>query len=302
MSTSVYESVTNGIIEELKQGVVPWVRPWKAGGSSPFPHNAISERPYHGVNVLLLWKTAAEQGYENPAWLTFKQAQALGGSIKRGEHATAIVYAATTTKVEESETGEDVAKDIHFLKFYSVFNVEQTTGLPERLTVRREPKSMGERLFRAEVFVGRIGSRVFHGGNQAFYKILEDVIWLPKMEDFESLGHYFATNLHEHVHWSGHPSRLNRVLGNRFGTRAYAAEELIAELGAAYLCALLGIKGELRHASYIASWLELLENDRKAIFTAAAAASKAVDYLWNLGVRKSSDEAQDAGALAGSSI
>ena len=118
-----------------------------------------------------------------------------------------------------------------------------------------------------------------HGGDKAYYSPSEDIIVLPRMEDFVNLGHYYATSLHEHVHFSGHPKRLNRDLTGRFGSRSYAAEELIAELGAAFLCSFLQVKGELRHASYISSWLELLENDSKAIFTAASHASKAAEYL-----------------------
>src|SRR5258707_11112205 len=153
MSTgsSVYQTVTNSIIEDLKQGVVPWVRPWKSS-ASPFPRNVVSERPYRGVNILLLWTAASSQGYANPAWLTFRQARELGGSVKEGEKATAIVYAAKTTKVAANDSGEEVEKDIRFLKFYSVFNVEQTTGLPERYYAPPTAKSRGQRLVHTELF------------------------------------------------------------------------------------------------------------------------------------------------------
>lgn len=294
-SPSVYETVTNSIIEELKQGVVPWVRPWKTSAGR-LPYNAISERPYSGVNVLLLWETASVRHYANPAWLTFRQANELGGSVKQGEKATAIVYASTATKVEHNDAGEAIERSVPFLKFYSVFNVEQTSGLPERLVTIPESKSMGERLFRAEAFVLRVGATIRHDGDKAYYAPSDDVIVLPRMEDFESLAHYFATNLHEHIHYSGHPGRLDRDLSGRFGTRAYAGEELIAELGAAYLCAHLQIPGQLRHAAYIASWLELLENDRRAIFTAASAASKAAEYLRSLGDREAREAQRPADA------
>jgi antirestriction protein ArdC len=275
---SVYETVTQSIIEELKHNLVPWIRPWKSAAST-FPHNVVSQRPYSGVNILLLWATAAEREYANPAWLTFKQAAALGGTVKKGEKATAIVYADTVKKREANDSGEEVEKSMSFLKFYNVFNLDQTCGLPNHLYAIPEQKPIGARLFHVEVFLRRIAAEIRHGGDKAYYSPAEDFIVLPRMEDFESTAHYYATSLHEHVHHSGHPTRLNRDLGGRFGTRSYAAEELVAEMGVAFLCSFLQINAELRHASYIASWLELLENDSRAIFTAASLATKAADYL-----------------------
>lgn len=275
--SSVYQTVTASIVRELEHGVVPWVRPWKS--ASPLPKNVISERSYRGVNILLLWGAAAERGYDNPGWLTFRQARALGGSVKHGEKATAIVYAAKATKTAMNESGEEVENDIRFLKFYSVFNVAQTSGLPERYYGHLPAKPLGQRLVHIELFLKRIGATVRHGGDQAYYSPAEDRIVLPARDDFESLRHYYATSLHEHVHYSGHPKRLKRDLTGRFGTRSYAGEELVAELGAAFLCSKFAIEGELRHAAYIASWLELLKDDSRAIFTAASAASKAADYL-----------------------
>ncbi len=275
---SVYETVTESIIEELKHNLVPWVRPWKSVAST-FPRNAISQRPYSGVNILLLWATAAEMEYTNPVWLTFKQAAGLGGTVKKGEKATAIVYASTLKKKEANDAGEEVEKNIPFLKFYNVFNLEQTCGLPEHLYVIPDAKPLGARLLHVEVFLRHVGADIRHGGDKAYYAPPEDFIALPCMENFESTAHYYATSLHEHVHHSGHPTRLNRDLAGRFGTRSYAAEELVAELGAAFLCSFLQINAALRHASYIASWLDLLANDSRAIFTAASLATKATDYL-----------------------
>jgi antirestriction protein ArdC len=276
---SVYEIVTKSIIEQLKSNLVPWVQPWSSDRSSLLPYNAVSQRHYRGVNVLLLWAAAETNRYKNPAWLTFKQAQELGGTVKKGEKATPIVYASSFKKTETPEAGEENKKDIRFLKFYYVFNLEQTTGLPGHLCRVPEEKPLEDRLHHVEAFIEKVGANVHHGGERAYYSPSTDVIVLPPMKDFESPAHYYATSLHEHVHFSGHPSRLNRDLTGRFGSRSYAAEELVAELGAAFLCSFLEIKAELRHASYVASWLELLENDSKAIFTAASAASKAADYL-----------------------
>ena len=295
MSTgsSVYQTVTNSIIEELKQGVVPWVRPWKSS-ASPFPRNVISERPYRGVNILLLWAAGSSRCYANSGWLTFRQARELGGSVREGERSTPIVYAAKTTRVAVNDAVELEEKNFRFLKFYSVFNVEQTTGLPERYYGAPAPKPIGQRHVHAELFLGRIGAKIRHEGDKAYYSPAEDVIVLPKRDDFESLRHYYATSLHEHVHYSGHPKRLNRDLKGRFGSRSYAGEELVAELGAAFLCSKLEIEGELRHAAYIASWLELLNDDRRAIFTAASAASKAADYLCSFSEKSLPTEAVPA--------
>lgn len=275
---SVYETVTKSIIEELKRGVVPWVRPWKTGASS-IPRNALSQRPYRGINILLLWAAASAKGYASPVWLTFRQAQQLGGTVRKGEHGTEIVYVSQAQKTDTNETDAETHTVVRFLRFHSVFNTEQTIGIPESCRGIGEPIPLDERWERVEAFITEIGATIRHGGDGAYYVLTEDVIVLPQRVDFESLGHYFATSLHEHIHFTGHPKRLHRDLAGRFGSRAYAAEELVAELGAAFLAAHLEIAGALRHASYIASWLELLENDRKAIFTAASAATKAADFL-----------------------
>ena len=292
-NASIYRTVTDSIIAELESGVVPWVRPWKSQ-ASPFPENVVSKRRYRGVNILLLWATAATRGFGNPGWLTFRQAQSLGGSVRKGEKATTIVYADKVTRVDKDADDDAVTADIHFLKFYWVFNVEQTVGLPAEYYAAPSSKPDGQRHAHAEVFLSRIGAPVRHGGDRAYYSPGQDVIVLPKRDTFESLPHYYATSLHEHVHYTAHPSRLDRDLRGRFGDRSYAGEELIAELGAAFLCSKLEIPGELRHASYIASWLELLKDDSRAIFTAASAATKASDYLCSFSEKPASAEAVPA--------
>ncbi len=166
-----------------------------------------------------------------------------------------------------------------FLKWRDVFNVEQTAGLPDALTYRDEPKPLPEARGAVEAFLQRIGAKVLHGGDRAAYSPNFDLITLPEPARFESVSHYYATSLHEHGHWSGHPSRLNRDLKGRFGDESYAAEELVAELTAAYLCALLAIPGQLRHAEYMGHWITLLRHDARAIFTAAARATEAANFL-----------------------
>lgn len=279
---SIYETVTRSIIEELEQGTIPWVRPWKAGTPAS-PRNAVSQRFYRGVNVLLLWSAAMKSGYGSPAWLSYKQALELDGHVKRGEHGTRIVYAATVTKTDRSDDGTETQRDVHFLKWYVVFNVEQTDGMPAHLYASTPTTPLEDALSHVDAFITQIGADLRHGGEEAFYNPKTDFIMLPDRQRFENASAYHATSLHEHAHWSGHPSRLNRDLSGRFGTEAYAAEELVAELAAAFLCAALAIPGELRHAGYIQSWLKLLARDKKAIFTAASAASKAADYLRQCG-------------------
>jgi antirestriction protein ArdC len=279
---SVYEHVTEGIVRELEQGVAPWVKPWSGGGSvgMGMPYNATSQRRYSGVNVLLLWATALERGCRSDAWLTFRQALGLGGHVKRGEHGCSVVYASTFSRTErDQDTGEERERKIPFLKSYTVFNVEQTEGLPSNMYAIVEPRPLDDAIEDVRVFIERIGATVRHGGDRAFYAPSFDVIQLPEPACFEEAGHYYSTSLHEHAHWSGHESRLDRDLSGRFGTQAYAAEELVAELTAAFLCAALSIPGRLRHAEYLGHWVSILKEDTRAIFSASARATEAATYL-----------------------
>ena len=273
---SVYETVTAKIVAELEKGTAPWVKPWKGTGVADLPFNAATGRRYNGVNVLLLWGTTLEKGYSRAGWLTYLQAKTLGGQVRKGERATQIVFAGSSVK--ETETGEE--EKHRFLRFHSIFNVEQVDGLPERITgIPPPPRPLDEALTDAEVFIAALGADVRHGGNRAAYAPALDTILMPQREQFESDAHYVATKLHEHGHWTGHKSRLDRDLTGRFGDSAYAAEELIAELTAAFLCAELAIPGQLRHPEYIASWLKVLGDDKRAIFTAAGKATEAANYM-----------------------
>jgi antirestriction protein ArdC len=282
--TSVYERVTDAIVAELEQGVAPWVRPWSGGGNPALPYNATSQRRYSGVNVLLLWDAALTRGYQSAAWITFRQALGLGGHVKRGEHGCWVVYASTFTKHDtNAATGEEIERHIPFLKSYTVFNVEQTEGLPSQVYQVRVPKPLSEAIEGVEAFIGRLGAKVRHGGGVACYRPAYDTIDLPEPGSFESAAAYYAVSLHEHAHWSGHESRLDRDLTGRFGDEAYAAEELVAELTSAFLCAALSIPGRLRHAEYLGSWLKMLKEDTRAIFSASARATEAAQFLEKLG-------------------
>lgn len=286
MQGQFYDKVTNSIIRELDAGVAPWVKPWSGGaGDVSLPYNAATNREYSGINIPILWATALEKGYGLPRWLTFRQARELGGHVRKGEQGTTVVFVkrlaprAGKQSEDDDTSGDRRSRPRGVLRSFTVFNVAQCDGLPERLSRSVMLQPEGERHQAAERFIVATGAEVRHGGSRAFYSPAHDVVGLPPFAAFESPGHYYATALHEHVHWSGSEKRLAREFGKRFGDRAYAAEELVAELGAAFLCGCLGVEGHLRHAEYIGSWLDLLKDDSRAIFTAASKASQAADFL-----------------------
>lgn len=281
----IYDSVTQQIVRQLERGVRPWMQPWSSGHaagpvSRPLRHNG--ER-YNGINILMLWGTALEQGYDCPLWLTFRQAQQLGGNVRKGEKGTRVVYASTFSKTEENDKGEAEERDIPFLKQYCVFNASQCDGLPERFYETAQPLNHElEPVEAASEFFRHTGAEIRDGGSRAYYSMGADVIGMPAIEKFHDAESHAATLAHELSHWTRHPSRLNRSFDQkRFGDSGYAMEELVAELSAAFLCADLGITPEVRedHASYLHHWLTVLKQEKRAIFTAAAHASKTVDYL-----------------------
>ena len=286
--TDVYTRVTSHIIEELERGVRPWLKPWNAENAAgritrPLRH---SGQPYQGVNILMLWASAEMQGYACPFWLTFQQARQLGGHVRKGEHGSPVVYASTFKKTKEAEDGSECEADIPFLKEYTVFNAEQCEGLPGHYhTLAEPPTETIERIEHAEQFFANSKADIRTGGNQAYYAITHDYVRMPPLEAFRNGESHAATLAHEMTHWTRHSSRLNRDFGRkRFGDEGYAMEELVAELGSAFLCADLKITPEVRedHAAYIGNWLTVLKNDKRAIFSAASHASKAAEYLHGL--------------------
>jgi len=290
MNTDVYTRVTDKIIAELEKGERPWMKPWNAEHAAgkitrPLRHNGL---PYSGINILMLWSEAEEKGYTAPIWMTFKQAQELGGHVKKGEHGSLVVYANTMTKTETNEeTGEDEEHKIPFMKGYTVFNVEQIDGLPAHYYATAQAPTLepAQRLDHAEQFFKNTGATIRHGGNQAFYAVGPDHVQMPPFEFFKDTESYYATLSHETTHWTRHPSRLDRDLGRKkWGDEGYAMEELVAELGSAFLCADLGLTPEVRedHAAYIANWLHVLKEDKRAIFSAAAHAQRAAEFLHKL--------------------
>jgi len=274
--TDVYQVVTDCIIEALNMGVKPWVCPWKCNSAvSGIPSNFITGTAYSGMNIMLLWCCAAKQGFNDSRWLTYKQAQEQGAQVRKCEHGTTAIFYKTLEK--EAEDGE--IEKIPMLKTFTVFNVEQIDGL--EMSAEIEPLEVGEfdPLGQVEALFQRTGANITERGLQAFFKPLTDEIWLPERHLFTDAANFYATGLHELTHWSGAKSRLNREIKGKFGSKGYAFEELIAELGSAFLMADLGVVGEVQHESYIASWLKSLKNDKRYIFKAASAASKAHRYL-----------------------
>jgi antirestriction protein ArdC len=284
-----YTRVTNAIIADLEKGIRPWHRPWNAEHAAgrinrPLRSNG---QPYKGINVLMLWESAAAQGFAAPIWLTFKQAKEMGASVKKGAKGSLVVYADRMTKTDTSEDGEEAERNIYFMKGYTVFNVEQVEGLPEHFygAATEAPLDEVQRIEHADLFATNSGADIRHGGNRAFYTPAADYVQLPPFVAFEDAESYYATLAHELTHWTKHPSRLDRNLGGkRFGDEGYAREELVAEIGAAFLCCDLGITPTPRedHAAYLGDWLRVLKSDKRAIFQAAAHAQKAVDYLHGL--------------------
>ncbi len=246
------------------------------------------------MNILLLWGETVAKGYAAPIWMTYKQAQELGGQVRKGEHGSLVVYANSITRTETNEKGEDTEREIPFMKGYTVFNVEQVDGLPAHYYAQPvNPLPLAERIENADRFMSNTAATIQHGGNSAFYAPSRDVIQLPPFEAFKDKKSYYATALHELTHWTKHEKRLNRDFGRqRFGDTGYAREELVAELGAAFLCADLGITPEIRddHAAYLDHWLKVLKEDKRAIFSAAAHAQRAADFLNSLQPQQQAEE------------
>jgi antirestriction protein ArdC len=285
----VYSRITNKIIADLEQGVRPWMKPWSAEHAAgritrPLRHNGI---PYKGINVIMLWSASVTRGYACPLWLTFKQAIELGGHVKKGESGELVVYANTITRTETDGKGEETEREIPFMKGYTVFNAEQCEDLPAHYTAKAEAPALSpvQRIERADRFFAATDADIRHGGTRAYYAEGPDYVQMPPFETFRDAESYAATLAHETIHWTKHEKRLARDMGRvKWGDEGYAREELVAELGAAFLCADLEITPEVRedHAAYIATWLKALHNDKRLIFTAAAHAQRAADYLHGL--------------------
>jgi antirestriction protein ArdC len=286
--TDTYQRITDQIIRAIEAGTRPWMQPWSAqniGQSFARPLRANGE-PYRGINTLLLWMASATYGFEHDRFMTYRQAQELGGQVRRGEQGTLIVKYGTITRANPSSDGtsDDEERQIPFLKSYSVFNVSQIDGLPEELCARPQPKHEENRLALIDGFIAKTQARIVHGGSRACYVPTLDLIRMPPFAAFSSPTSFYSTNLHELAHWTGAAHRLDRLETADKRSASYHFEELVAEMTACFLCCDLQITAQVREesAAYLASWLAVMQQDKRMIFRAASKAQAAADYLHTL--------------------
>jgi antirestriction protein ArdC len=281
---NLYQQITDRIIADLEAGRVPWVQPWgTAKAGIGMPHNAVSSRRYSGINVLTLWHAVVSRGFSNHAFLTFRQAAALGGSVRRGERGVGIIYTRrfvpSSDRRRADTEGTATSGGIPFLKHFTVFSVDQCDYLPEHICLPPPPIPDGLILPHAEELIAATGADFRIGGPSAFYSPGHDYVAVPRPDDFHEPINWHRTAFHELGHWTGHATRLGRDQTGTFGSKDYGREELIAEMAGAFVCAALGIVPSVRHADYIGSWLQIIREDNRAILRAASAASKAADYI-----------------------
>lgn len=286
--TDVYETVTNAIAAAIEKGFSgeTFEMPWH--GMSEIPQNASTQKAYRGINVPLLWITQLDRGFKSGIWATYKQWEELGAQVRKGEKSTQIIFWKQYEADQDSEAANEEDNKIRmFVRHSAVFNADQVDGFE----IPENPKPA--EILQIESctnFVEQTGAIIEHGHDGACYQISTDKIKMPEMALFRATKHstatenYYSTLLHELTHWSGAANRLDRFSQGKFTEKKeYAFEELVAELGAAMLCASLGVTSSPRqdHAHYIGSWLKALGNDKRFIFSAATAAQKAVDYLYD---------------------
>ena len=266
----IYTEVTNRVIERLENGCIPWIKPWHT--ENTLDKNIKTGNEYNGINRIILGMS----GYQSNIWASFKQWKDLGANVKLHEKGTAIVFYKPVSGVKVTSEGDEIIYNSVFTTSY-IFNAEQVEG------IEIKPRVIEDKPFSNNVMVDDMvtntGAHIKHGGNSAYFSPSEDYINMPIKSDFFDEAGYYATLLHELTHWSGHKHRLDRTKGKRFGDTQYAFEELIAELGSAFLCEKYSVKGDIRHEGYIQSWLKALKNDNKMIFKASAYAQKSTDYI-----------------------
>lgn len=282
----MYQRVTDSVIAALERGTAPWVHPVRAYR----PINGNTGKAYRGINVLLLVAEAQRKRYCDTRWFTFKQVQLCGGSVRKGEKSQQIIFWKPLKRSEGQDDGEATEETKQFVapRSYCVFNAEQCDGIElQRETLEQDESNA--RYKAAGDLIERHSIRILKGPQPAYTPRL-DAITMPEPAEFVRSELYWSTLLHEVTHWTGHSSRLKRDLDGRFGSESYAAEELVAELGSAFLCSALGIQGQLQHPQYIDNWLRVLRGDKRAIFAAAGLAQKAVDFL----LSEEQDQAQPA--------
>ncbi|MCW2247857.1 antirestriction protein ArdC [Azospirillum fermentarium] len=278
----IYTRITETIIAAIEAGAGDFRMPWHGAGDMSRPMNIISGKPYRGINTLALWAAGQEKGFASPVWGTYKQWQDKGAQVRKGEKSSLVVFwkisEAASSEEQDNEGEEQQGKARILARAYYVFNAAQVEGWEAPALPVLPP---AERIAHAEAFFAGLGATIREGGTRACYIPSRDEIHIPPFAAFRDAVAYYTTLAHEATHWTAHPTRCASDLKGRFGSESYAAEELVAELGAAYLCADLGLASEPRpdHAAYIASWLKVLRNDSRAIFTAAARAQAAADWM-----------------------
>ncbi len=269
MSKNIYKTVTDKLITQVETGALPWVQEWRS--ASGLPENAITGRQYNGINTLILWLMADELGFSSNRWCTFNQAKNAGAFVRKGEAAIPVIFYKPLTKEVENSDGNLEEKNIPMMRVFNVFNTDQIEGY------EASENECIEVLPSIDDFIKATGVKTIHGSPA--YSPSVDLVKMPPVDKFKTTEGYYATFFHELVHWTKHKTRLDRKMESKFEKGGYAMEELVAEIGAAFLCAKFGVPGEVRHAGYIKDWLEVVKEDEKAIFKAAAEASKAVEYL-----------------------
>jgi len=283
----LYQEITSEFLAALKEGVKPWVCPWTSNGSFAMPVNGTTGKPYNGMNVLLLAMRARAEGYRSNQWMTFQQGKQQGAFVRKGEKGTTCIFFKPMEK-ENSDTGEKESYAV--MKAFTVFNREQFEGFETP-----EVQPTWAPIEDAEAICEAFPIETRHGGDQACYIPSLDIIRMPTREQFAKGEDYYCTRLHEMVHATGHKSRLNRELVGKFGSDAYAFEELVAELGSWMMCSRIGLQGDLQHKSYLANWIRILDFDKKALFKAATLAQKAHDLCFEyLAAHESEREDQAA--------
>ena len=278
-SDALYESVTNSILEALESGAPPWQRSWFIGSANRLPQNFSTDNAYRGINTLIFWMMAQKQAYSSHYWLTFKQARELGGCVRKNEKGTRGIFYRVLEKTDNA-SGEST--NIPMVRQFYAFNLDQIDGIEDPNTASL-PAATPQKNPGADAFIEATGALILHGAFAPSYSPQPDLIRCPERARFQTAGDYYATLTHELTHWTAHESRLDRDLSGKFGDAAYAAEELVAELGSAFLCADLGIQGTLQeHASYLDHWIDILKADTRAIVKAASLASHAHQFLISL--------------------
>lgn len=290
----IFQRVTEQIVSAIEDGAGSYRMPWNtSGGFISSPINAVSRKPYRGINVLILWATAQAKGYTSGTWATYKQWQEMGAQVRKGEKSANVVFWKFFDVEETPEHGdatEKTSRRVPMARDYWAFNADQVEGFQKP---EAEKLSHGERITQAEEFFRSLEIDLRPGGNRAYYSPSTDAVHMPAFEAFKEPLFYYSVLSHETTHWTGAEKRLNRDMKSRFGTEGYAMEELVAELGAAFLCGELSLPTDPRkdHAPYIASWLQVLKNDKRAIFTAAAKAQEAIDWMMRRGSAPELEEA-----------